>query len=183
MKEVFIADTYHELSSQIGSFMEDHDIYDYENVTIVIGKVKDDLANDEYYWKATLVPNTIKGTMQDLLCEEHEIIRHFWCKDDIRGLETGGRSFTEEEVDAIAAKMESRVDCCYGINWDFIDDIAQDVAPDAYAECVEEDDDSDPDEACERDRERHGTDGYENTEEDESDEFKHIVNQYTPDEQ
>lgn len=156
MKEVFTSTTKQDLDDNINEFIENHDVIDWPFVTIVTEIVKDETPAG-YHWKGTLVPKDTVSAMKDLLCEEHEFIRHFWCKDDIRGLETGGRAFTEEEVELIAQKVESQVDCCYGINWDFIDDIAQDVAPGAYREFVEDD----------------GNDI----------EFRHIEKQYTPDEQ
>ena len=79
----------------------------------------------------------MKEACKTILCEEHEVMRHFWCKDDIRGLETGGRKFTEEEVDAIFEQAERQVDCQYGVNWEYLDQIAQDVAFEAYAEEAE----------------------------------------------
>jgi hypothetical protein len=161
MNQFFTSETISDLHGQIELFMEHHGVYDWTNLTIVTERVVGDEEGD-YWYSATLIPKDTASALKDLLCDEHEIIRHFWCKNDIRGLETGGRAFTEEEVELIAKKVEARADCEYGINWQYIDDIAQDIAPDAYVETAEWDDDSDPDEACERDRERHGTDGYEN---------------------
>lgn len=128
MKEVFTADTYHELSYKIDSFMEDHDIYDYENVTIVIGKVKDDLANDEYCWRATLMPKPTDDALKDMLVEEHEFIDHFWVYEDIRGrAEELGYGDIEGDIDEISEKISDRVDCEYGLNWQLVDDMIFEV--------------------------------------------------------
>lgn len=58
MKEVFTALTISALHSQIETFMEEHDTYEWENVTIVTEKVYDETAPFEYRWKATLTPET-----------------------------------------------------------------------------------------------------------------------------
>ncbi len=138
MNQVFTSKTISDLHRQIESFMKDHDVYDYDNVTIVTERVKDETPAG-YHWKATLMPTDAASAMKELLVDEHEYINHFWCWDDIRGLETGGREFTEDEVADIASRVESMVDCNYGINWDFIDQIAQEVAPEAYEEFTDED--------------------------------------------
>lgn len=143
MKEIFTSETFQLLSDRIDTFMEEHDVYDYDNVTIVVEKVKDETDPAGYIWKATLTPKDTANALQDLLVEEHEIIRHFWCKDDIRGVNGSMLTLTEEQVDAIARKMESVVDCEYGINWQFINDIAWEIAPEAFS--LEDGDDEEDD--------------------------------------
>lgn len=128
MKEVFIFETFQALSDRLDMFIEENEVYQHPDVTIVIEKVTE---GGNYHWKATLMLEDTKETMIKLLCEEHEVIRHIWDKNDIRELETV-RPLTEEEVDQIAMDIERYVDCEYGINWQYIQDMAEQVAPDAF---------------------------------------------------
>lgn len=86
-------------------------------------------------------------------------VRHFWSKVDIQDWATGRyRPLTEEELEKVAYSL-SKTDCEYGISWQVIDDtITSTINWDWEASDME-------------------------AEEDESDEFRHIINQYTPDEQ
>jgi hypothetical protein len=165
MNQTFKADTIGELHSQIESFMEAHDVYNWGNMTIVTEKMADELANDEYYYKATLTPKDTASALKELLVDEHGVIDLFWNKEDIIELaaQDKRRALTSDEVGAIAKRLANN-DCEYGISWQTIRDITLTVCPDAVS--MDEDDDSDPDEACERDREMHGTDGYENEDDD-----------------
>ncbi len=159
MKEVFTSGTKDGLDDQLREFIENHDVIDWPFVTIVTEIVKDDTPAG-YHWKATLTPKPTADTLKDMLVEEHGVVGLFWNKEDIVELaaQDGCRELTSEEVDEIARQLANN-DCEYGINWQAIREITMAVCPDA----VSMDDDD--------------------NEEDDSDEFKHIVNQYTPDEQ
>ena len=67
MKEIFTSDTFQMLSDRIDTFMEEHDVYDYDNVTIVIEKVADETDPSGYIWKATLIPKDTNSALVDML--------------------------------------------------------------------------------------------------------------------
>ena len=46
MKEIFTSETFQMLSDRIDTFMEEHDVYDYDNVTIIIEKVAERIDED-----------------------------------------------------------------------------------------------------------------------------------------
>lgn len=159
MKEVFTSETFQTLSDYIDAFMEDHD---YDNVTIVIEKITEQGEDEpDYWWKATLVPKDTRNALEDLLVDEHGIVPLFFSEEDIAGRVEAlfeddlipVEQLTREQMESVKYVLANS-DCEYGLNWDAIDGAITDLF----------DDDSDPDEACERDRERHGTDGYENGE-------------------
>lgn len=127
MKEVFTSETFQTLSDYIDAFMEDHDVYDYDNVTIVIEKAKDETPAG-YHWKATLTPKPTASALRDMLVEEHEFIEHFWVYEDIRGRAADlGYGDIEGDIDEISEKISDRVDCEYGLNWQLIDDMIFEV--------------------------------------------------------
>ena len=160
MKEIFTSSTYADLSAKIEEFMENHEVYDWPLVTIITEKV--DEPNGDYHWEATLMPKDARNTMEDLLVEEHGLVRFFFTEEDIEGRVEylynddiiPVNELTKEQMEHVKHVL-SNCDAEYGLSWDAIDGSITDLF----------DDDSDPDEACERDRELHGTDGYENIEE------------------
>lgn len=111
-----------------------------------------------------------------MLCEKYGLVRHLWHKTDIQDWATNRyRSLTDDELEMVAQSL-ARTDCEYGISWQTIDDTITNLINFEEAD----DDDSDPDEACERDREMHGTDGYENEDmDDDSDEFHYMRANYS----
>lgn len=67
MKEIFTSETFQMLSDRIDTFMEEHDVYDYDNVTILVEKVSNELEPSGYHWKATLIPtDSIEAAKQTL---------------------------------------------------------------------------------------------------------------------
>ena len=122
MKEIFTSETFQMLSDRIDTFMEEHDVYDYDNVTIIIEKVADEADPSGYTWKATLMPKDAQNALEDLLVEEYGIVRHFWQKEDIRGrMKELCIEINEEVVDEVAISLGSKVDSSIGLNWDVID--------------------------------------------------------------
>ena len=65
MKEIFTSSTYADLSAKIEEFMENHEVYDWQLVTIVTEKI--DEQNGDYHWKATLVPKDTNSALVDML--------------------------------------------------------------------------------------------------------------------
>lgn len=136
MKEVFTSETFQTLSDYIDAFMEDHDVYDYENVTIVIEKAKDNTPTG-YHWKATLIPKDTRNALEDLLVEEHRIVRLFFSEEDITGRVEALFEYDLIPVTRLTrGQMESvkhvlaNSDCEYGLNWDAIDGAITDLFDD-----------------------------------------------------
>ena len=84
MKEIFTSETFQMLSDRIDTFMEEHDVYDYDNVTIVVEKVKDETDPAGYIWKATLAPKDTASTLKDMLVEEHGYVNFFVSSEEIK---------------------------------------------------------------------------------------------------
>lgn len=140
MKEIFTSETFQMLSDRIDTFMEEHDVYDYDNVTIVVEKVKDETDLAGYIWKATLVPKDTASTLKDMLVEEHGIVRHFWSKVDIQEWATNRyRALTDDELEKVAYSL-AKTDCEYGISWQTIDDTITNLIDFGDDEGEEEDD-------------------------------------------
>ncbi len=133
MNQVFTSETYGDLSRKIEEFMENYDVYDYDNVTIVTEKVNGEKP-DSYHWKATLIPKNTSSALKELLVEEHGVINLFWNKEDIVEIaaQDNRRSLTNDEVDEIARQLANS-DCEYGISWQTIREITLAVCPDAVS--------------------------------------------------
>ena len=137
MKEIFTSETFQMLSDRIDTFMEEHDVYDYDNVTIIIEKVADEADPSGYTWKATLMPKDTRNTMKDLLVEEHGLVRFFFTEDDISdcvaSLHGDGTipvdELTREQMEHVKYVL-SNCDAEYGINWDAIEGAVTDLFDD-----------------------------------------------------
>lgn len=139
MKEVFTSGTKDGLDDQMREFIENHDVIDWPNVTIVTEIVKDDTPSG-YHWKATLVPKDTASTLKDMLAEEHGIVRHFWSKVDIQEWATNRyRALTDDELEKVAYSL-AKTDCEYGISWQTIDDTITNLIDFGDDEWEEEDD-------------------------------------------
>lgn len=155
MNQVFTSETYGDLSRKIEEFMENYDVYDYDNVTIVTEKVNGEKP-DNYHWKATLIPKDTASALKELLVEEYGYVDVFWHEDDILGRldelfeddEIPCDTLTQEQLAAVKHDLSSTHDAEQGLTWEGIDCAIRSVF-----------------------------------EEDNSEEFRHITNQYTPDEQ
>ncbi len=142
MKEVFTSETFQTLSDYIDAFMEDHDIYDYENVTIVIEKAKDDTPAG-YHWKATLMPNPTADALKGMLVE-NGYVDFFVSSEEIRMVaEDMQRELSDEEV-ASVMEFLSHNDLETGLCELAIEGAISEVCPDgADQEWEEEEDESD----------------------------------------
>lgn len=145
MKEIIKANSLHRLNLQVTEFVENH-LSMADQLTIVTT-----ITNGEYV--ATIIQKDAGDAMKELLVDEHEYIDHFWMYEDIRGrLKELGYEDYEDEICEIAQGISSKVDCEYGLTWQFIDDMIYD--------CL-------------------GVPGDEE-EEDDSDEFRHVIKNLTP---
>ena len=134
MKEIFTSSDYDALQRQIVEFMENHEVYEWPLVTIITEKVADDEnavpgeLQTSYHWKATLTPKDAKNTMEDLLVEEHGLVRFFFTEEDIEGRvkELFGDDLipvdklTKEQMGHVKHVL-ANCDAEYGLNWDTID--------------------------------------------------------------
>lgn len=141
MKKVFIADTKQELDDKLNEFMENHDVYDWGFVTIVTEKVADELANDEYHWKATLTPKRADEAAKDLLIE-NGYVNFFVSGEEVRGVATNmQRELTDEEL-ADVVEFLSHNDLETGLCELAIEGAISEACPDATDQEWEDEDDS-----------------------------------------
>lgn len=133
MKEVFTALTISALHSQIEEFMELHDAYEWDMITIVTEKVYDETAPFLYRWKATLTPEgTIQAT-KDLLCERG-YVHFFVSSEEVMAIATDmQREMNEEELKAVLRSL-SMNDMGIGINEEAIQFAISEVCPTATDE-------------------------------------------------
>lgn len=119
MKEEFKADTIGTLNFAIEAFIDNHEVYEYSNATIVIELVT---LPGGHHWRAVLTPKPAADAMKELLVEEHGLVRHLWYKTDIQDWATSRyRPLTDDELQKVADSL-SKTDCEYGISWQTIDD-------------------------------------------------------------
>ena len=76
MEEIFTSDTYGEINKQIEGFMENHDIYEMENVVVTIKKVPatTEIDPDGYQWEGTVTvgePSAVEK-LKSILDKEYE---------------------------------------------------------------------------------------------------------------
>lgn len=160
MKEVIKADSLHRLNEQVTEFVENH-LSMADNLTIVT------TINDGEY-VATVMPQQVGDALKRHLVDEGGYVDVFWHEDDIRERLTELHSQEEIPTDMVSDtqmqdikhELSSTHDAENGLTWESIDCAIMN----AFENYDEDDDDSDPDEACERDRilwESDGDDEYE----------------------
>lgn len=134
ISSVFTSGTKDGLDDQMREFIENHDVIDWPNVTIVTEIVKDETHEGGYHWRATLVPKPTDSALKELLVEEHGVVDLFWNKEDIIELaaQDNRRELLPSEVDEIARQLANN-NCEYGISWDAIREITMAVCPDAIS--------------------------------------------------
>ncbi len=129
MNQVFTSETHGDLSRKIEEFMENYDVYDYDNVTIVTEKVNGEKP-DSYHWKATLMPKDAIQVAKDLLVE-NGYIGFFVSSDEIKAVATDTqRELTDEEVSSVVEFL-SHNDLETGLCEGAISEAISEVCPDA----------------------------------------------------
>lgn len=140
MNQIFTADTFGELSRQIETFVEEHDVFDYDSVTIVTEKVGDDTPAG-YHWKATLMPKYTDSALKDLLVEEHGYVDFFVSSEEIRAVATDmQRELSDEEVASVVDFL-SHNDLEIGLCEGAISGAISEICPDATDQDWDEDSD------------------------------------------
>ena len=128
MKEVFTSSTYGGLNRKIEEFMENHDVYDWDNVTIVTEKVADKDDKKDYWWSATLMPKDTAIALKGLLVEEHGCVDVFWTEHDInerveelhKNGELPSNKLTPEQMGVVKRHLMD-TDWEYGLSWYSVD--------------------------------------------------------------
>lgn len=132
MKEIFTSSTKQGLDDKINEFMENHDVYGWDNVTIVTEKVKDETDTAGYIWKATLTPLHTHEALVTQLCEEHGLVRHLLHEEDIQALlKNMPYRLSPEQMEQVKHSM-ANTDCNDGLTWYNIENIIK-----TYGENVE----------------------------------------------
>lgn len=143
MKEVITAETYQSLFARIGEFMESHDTYGHDNLTIVVERVAQGHEDErDYWWSATLVPKDAASALKDLLVDEHGYVGFFVSSEEVRDVATDmQRELTDEEL-ADVVKYLSQNDLETGLCELAIEGAISEVCPDATDQEWDEEDDS-----------------------------------------
>ena len=96
-----------------------------------------DEPNGDYHWEATLMPKDARNTMEDLLVEEHGLVRFFFTEEDIEGRVEylynddiiPVNELTKEQMEHVKHVL-SNCDAEYGLNWEAIDGAITDLFDD-----------------------------------------------------
>lgn len=128
MKEVFTSSTKDGLDDQMREFIENYDVIDWPNITIVTEIVNDDTPSG-YHWRATLVPKDTASVLKYLLVEEHGHMKVFWDEKDIQNRVSHlirNQGWPKDTLLSEEAMMEVKVwmnhtDWEYGLNFYSID--------------------------------------------------------------